>query len=53
MSESRTIERQSLSVAEWAAANGLSTATVYRLINEGALAAVRYGKSIRIPVESR
>ena len=53
MSESRTIERQTLSVAEWAAANGLSSATVYRLIRAGDLAAIRYGKSMRIPVDGR
>jgi len=50
MPESRIIERQSVSVAEFAAANGLSRAAVYRLINEGELESVRYGKSIRIPV---
>jgi excisionase family DNA binding protein len=52
MSESRVIERQSQTVAEFAAANALSEATVYRLVRDGELAAVRYGKSIRIPVGS-
>jgi excisionase family DNA binding protein len=53
MSASPTIERQSLSVAEFAAANGLSSATVYRLVHAGEIPAVRYGKSIRIPVDGR
>lgn len=55
MPESRVvvIERQSQTVAEFAAANALSTETVYRLIREGSLASVRYGKSIRIPVNPR
>jgi len=52
MSESRVVERQSQTVAEFAAANALSRETVYRLIRDGSLASVRYGKSIRIPVEA-
>ena len=49
MSRSEPVERVSYSVEEFAAAHRLSKATVYRLIESGAIPVLRLGKSIRIP----
>lgn len=46
--EDRTVERRLLTVAEVADVLRVSTMTVYRLIKNGEIAAIRVGKSYRI-----
>jgi len=52
MPSQNPIERQSLSVSEFAKAHGLSTQTIYRLVEHGKIESIRLGRSIRIPVDA-
>ena len=49
MSESSS---QPLTVTEYAAANRVSAAVIYRLVRNGQLKAIRFGKQIRIPADA-
>ena len=42
----------SFKVAEYAAANKLNKATIYRMIARGELEVIRFGRAIRIPADA-
>jgi excisionase family DNA binding protein len=52
MTDSDSAAKPALTVAQYAEANQVCSATVYRLIAAGKLPSLRLGRAIRIPVDA-
>jgi excisionase family DNA binding protein len=49
----RRIERVCLTVSEWSESTGLSRPTIYRMMKNGELRYVQFGRTRRIPIEEQ